>query len=139
MSDFHFDPNAPLASKERPKSKKKNGCDVTDCAGCDDCGSCDLCLTTGLVTLLWSTARGFASVPVTREGSAAQRGAVRAVRSYQLNVAAHRERPVCRHQPSCSSYAIESVQRYGIGRGGWLTWRRLRRCRPGHGGFDPVP
>ncbi len=141
MSDFHFDPNAPLASKEPTASKKSknNGCDVPDCAGCDDCGSCDVFLATGLVTILWNTARGFSSTPTTGAGSVIQRGAVRAVRSYQLNVADRRERPVCRHQPSCSAYAIESVQRHGVSRGGRLTWRRLRRCRPGNGGVDPVP
>lgn len=46
----------------------------------------------------------------------------------------------CRFFPSCSSYAHEAVTVHGTARGGWLTVRRLLRCRPlGPSGFDPVP
>jgi putative membrane protein insertion efficiency factor len=46
----------------------------------------------------------------------------------------------CRFTPSCSSYAHESLNRHGVGRGTWLTVRRLVRCRPfGPSGYDPVP
>lgn len=46
----------------------------------------------------------------------------------------------CRFEPSCSTYAIESLTRYGCLKGCWLTSRRLLRCHPWHaGGFDPVP
>jgi hypothetical protein len=46
----------------------------------------------------------------------------------------------CRFYPSCSAYAYEAVERWGIGRGIRLALSRLMRCRPfgGHG-FDPVP
>lgn len=48
--------------------------------------------------------------------------------------------PVCRFAPSCSSYAVTAVRRYGVLRGGWLTARRLARCHPWNpGGWDPVP
>ena len=47
--------------------------------------------------------------------------------------------PACRFQPSCSCYAIESFRKYGVGRGAWLTLRRLAKCHPFHpGGYDPV-
>lgn len=46
----------------------------------------------------------------------------------------------CRFFPTCSHYAAEAIDVYGPWRGGWLTVRRLARCRPfGPSGFDPVP
>ncbi|MGE5540398.1 MAG: membrane protein insertion efficiency factor YidD [Gemmatimonas sp.] len=48
--------------------------------------------------------------------------------------------PVCRYEPSCSSYALQAIDRFGPIRGGWLTLKRLGRCHPwGGSGYDPVP
>jgi putative membrane protein insertion efficiency factor len=47
----------------------------------------------------------------------------------------------CRFHPSCSAYAFEAVERWGVWRGGRLALARLIRCRPWSGsfGYDPVP
>jgi uncharacterized protein len=46
----------------------------------------------------------------------------------------------CRFEPSCSTYALQSVSRFGAARGLLLASWRLLRCNPlSHGGFDPVP
>jgi putative membrane protein insertion efficiency factor len=47
---------------------------------------------------------------------------------------------VCRFHPSCSTYALEALERHGPFTGLWLIVRRLARCHPFHpGGLDPVP
>ncbi len=46
----------------------------------------------------------------------------------------------CRHQPTCSVYALECFQRYSTPRAAWLALRRIGRCHPwGTAGYDPVP
>lgn len=48
--------------------------------------------------------------------------------------------PSCRFYPSCSEYAYQAIEKYGVLRGGWLALRRIVRCHPFNpGGFDPVP
>ncbi len=48
--------------------------------------------------------------------------------------------PRCRFYPSCSSYAIEAVERFGPIRGSALAVHRSCRCHPlNPGGVDPVP
>jgi len=46
----------------------------------------------------------------------------------------------CRFQPTCSAYALEAIDRFGVIKGGYLSLRRLIKCHPFHeGGCDPVP
>ncbi len=50
------------------------------------------------------------------------------------------KRPCCRFSPSCSTYAVEAIEKYGAAKGGYLAFRRVCRCHPFHkGGYDPVP
>ena len=45
----------------------------------------------------------------------------------------------CKYEPSCSTYAIQAIERYGILRGVVLAGWRILRCNPwSHGGFDPI-
>lgn len=46
----------------------------------------------------------------------------------------------CRFWPTCSSYAVEAIERHGAGRGSFLALRRVLRCHPWGGrGVDLVP
>ncbi|MCC7442247.1 MAG: membrane protein insertion efficiency factor YidD [Bdellovibrionales bacterium] len=46
----------------------------------------------------------------------------------------------CRHEPSCSEFAVQAIQKHGPLRGARLTASRILRCAPwGAGGWDPVP
>lgn len=48
--------------------------------------------------------------------------------------------PRCRFYPSCSSYAIQAVERFGPLKGSALAVHRICRCHPlNPGGIDPVP
>ena len=46
----------------------------------------------------------------------------------------------CRFYPTCSSYSIEAIKRFGPVKGGFLSVKRVIRCNPWNpGGYDPVP
>lgn len=60
------------------------------------------------------------------------------VRAYQY-ARAGRPSP-CRFVPSCSTYAVEALERHGAVKGTAYAVRRLARCHPWGGqGYDPVP
>ena len=69
----------------------------------------------------------------------ASKAALLFIRAYKLTLS-----PLfagsCRYTPGCADYMSESIERYGVIRGGWLGTKRLCRCHPfgGHG-YDPVP
>ena len=45
----------------------------------------------------------------------------------------------CRFVPTCSEYAEEAIERFGLVRGGVMALWRLLRCNPfGGDGWDPV-
>ena len=69
----------------------------------------------------------------------ARRAVTLAIRGYQVAISPLFP-PTCRFHPSCSVYALTSVDRFGVLRGGWLAVKRIGRCHPFNpGGYDPVP
>jgi len=45
----------------------------------------------------------------------------------------------CRFYPTCSSYAVQAIEKHGL-KGLWLALKRFLKCHPLHpGGYDPVP
>ncbi len=64
--------------------------------------------------------------------------AIRTIRLYQQVVSPYLP-AMCRFQPTCSQYAAEAVEQYGVARGCWMGLKRILRCRPmGGTGYDPV-
>ncbi|MBW8326739.1 MAG: membrane protein insertion efficiency factor YidD [Prolixibacteraceae bacterium] len=48
--------------------------------------------------------------------------------------------PSCRHEPTCSQYAIDAIKIHGPFKGFWLGTKRISKCHPwGTHGYDPVP
>jgi len=46
----------------------------------------------------------------------------------------------CPYIPTCSTYAVEAITKYGALKGGLLAFWRILRCNPfSKGGYDPVP
>lgn len=46
----------------------------------------------------------------------------------------------CRFYPSCSSYTIQAIEKFGLAKGTVLGFLRIMKCGPWHnGGFDPIP
>jgi hypothetical protein len=68
-----------------------------------------------------------------------KRAALILIRAYQRAVSPLLP-PACRFYPSCSQYALEAIEQWGLVRGLLLGAKRLARCQPfgGHG-IDPVP
>ena len=61
------------------------------------------------------------------------------IKFYQKNISPYWYRPPCIFTPSCSQYAVEAIEKYGVLKGGLLALWRVLRCNPwGKGGYDPV-
>ena len=61
------------------------------------------------------------------------------VRFYEVAISPLKP-PTCRFSPTCSTYAIEALRKYGLLKGGALALKRIMRCHPWGGkGYDPVP
>lgn len=61
------------------------------------------------------------------------------VRCYQTAISPFTP-STCRYTPTCSSYMLEALKKYGVFYGGWLGLKRIFSCHPwGKSGYDPVP
>ncbi|MDR1108493.1 MAG: membrane protein insertion efficiency factor YidD [Spirochaetaceae bacterium] len=68
-----------------------------------------------------------------------RKGILVLIRVYQKVISPHLPAS-CRYVPTCSAYAYEAVQKYGVLKGLVLSIKRILRCHPFHpGGYDPVP
>ncbi|KGM98257.1 membrane protein insertion efficiency factor YidD [Clostridium botulinum] len=49
------------------------------------------------------------------------------------------KKPCCRFYPTCSQYALQAIDKYGVFKGGVMAIKRIFKCHPFHpGGYDPV-
>lgn len=61
------------------------------------------------------------------------------IRFYQKRISPATQ-PSCRYHPTCSSYALEAVDKHGALKGGLMGSARILRCNPFvEGGVDKVP
>ena len=64
-------------------------------------------------------------------------GLIKFYRKYLSPLKGH---TTCKYFPTCSQYAIEAIEKYGVLKGGLLAVWRILRCNPfSKGGYDPVP
>jgi hypothetical protein len=67
-----------------------------------------------------------------------RRVALAVIRFYQRYISVLK-RPTCRFVPTCSEYAVEAIEHFGVVRGSLKALWRLLRCQPlCAGGYDPV-
>ena len=65
---------------------------------------------------------------------------IKSIKFYQKYLSALKGRATCIYIPTCSQYAIEALQKYGVVKGWLLAVWRILRCNPfAKGGYDPVP
>lgn len=60
------------------------------------------------------------------------------IKFYKLNISPTKP-PRCKYTPTCSQYAIDAIEKYGVIKGLLLGGWRILRCNPfSKGGYDPV-
>ena len=62
------------------------------------------------------------------------------IRFYQKYLSPLKRNSHCIYTPTCSQYAVEALEKYGVIKGTFLSVKRILRCHPlAKGGYDPVP
>lgn len=74
-----------------------------------------------------------------KDNSTPQKVAITFIKGYQRYIS-----PMlgsnCRFNPTCSTYANQAIERFGVIKGSYLAGKRILKCHPLHeGGDDPVP
>lgn len=65
---------------------------------------------------------------------------IKIIQFYQKYLSPLKGKATCIYTPTCSQYAIEALEKYGLIKGGLLAAWRILRCNPfAKGGYDPVP
>lgn len=62
------------------------------------------------------------------------------IKLYRKFISPLKGRPSCIYTPTCSLYAVQALEKYGLWKGSYLAIRRILRCHPfAKGGYDPIP
>jgi len=65
---------------------------------------------------------------------------IKIIKFYRKYLSGLKRTSSCIYMPTCSAYAMEAIEKYGVCKGGFLALWRILRCNPfAKGGFDPVP
>ncbi len=60
------------------------------------------------------------------------------IRLYQKYISSNTP-STCRFYPTCSTYSIQALEKYGAVKGTYLSIKRILKCHPFHpGGYDPL-
>ncbi|TAH60029.1 MAG: membrane protein insertion efficiency factor YidD [Gottschalkiaceae bacterium] len=60
------------------------------------------------------------------------------IKLYQRKISPLKPR-TCRFYPTCSSYSIQAIEKYGLLKGGIKSIKRILKCNPFNpGGYDPL-
>lgn len=63
---------------------------------------------------------------------------IKMIKMYQKKISPHKN-PSCKYYPTCSEYAIQAIDKYGIIKGTFLGIKRILKCNPfSKGGVDKL-
>jgi len=64
---------------------------------------------------------------------------IKLIKGYQKYISPLKGRPTCRFYPTCSTYAIQALEKYGFLKGSYLAIKRILKCNQlNPGGYDPL-
>ncbi|MGM0369441.1 MAG: membrane protein insertion efficiency factor YidD [Bacillota bacterium] len=64
---------------------------------------------------------------------------IKLIKIYQKFISPLKGKRTCRFYPTCSTYSINALEKYGVLKGGYLALKRIMSCHPFNpGGHDPL-